>query len=129
MTGTRRTKPAFSIIIVVAMIALVGAAAFVLTEASKDLMFQADRAYLDACERNLAAGALAWAKLHAAEAKAPPTAKPRSLNADPLRIPGGAVSVTWVESTDTPVKVRITSRCERNDVVRNHRREYSISAR
>lgn len=55
-------KAGYVLVLVIAAIALVGVLMFVLTEGAKTVLFQADSAYLQAVERNLAASGLAWAR-------------------------------------------------------------------
>ena len=52
----------FVLVIVIVTIALIGAEMFVLTGGSNTILFQANTAYLQACERNLTASGLAWAQ-------------------------------------------------------------------
>jgi hypothetical protein len=52
----------FTLIVVITMIALMGAMFVVLGEMSRTFVFETNTAYLDACSRNLSASGFAWAK-------------------------------------------------------------------
>jgi hypothetical protein len=52
----------FVLLLVITAIALVGTATYVLAGGTNTMLFQSDTVYLQACERNLMASGLAWAK-------------------------------------------------------------------
>lgn len=61
--NTRKTKPnGFIMLFVVVILALIGMYMIVLASDANIFGFQADRAYLEACQQNLTASGLAWAK-------------------------------------------------------------------
>ena len=55
-------RSGFAIIMAVAAVAMVAAALFVLTGISNSLVFESNLAYLQACNRNLSASGLNWAR-------------------------------------------------------------------
>ncbi|MGD0552579.1 MAG: hypothetical protein ABSB25_08010 [Sedimentisphaerales bacterium] len=52
----------FVMLIVISILALIGMYMIVLASDANTFIFQADRAYLEACQQNLTASGLAWAK-------------------------------------------------------------------
>jgi len=61
--NTRKTKPRGLIMLfVVVILALIAIYMIVLASDANIFLFQADRAYLEACQQNLTASGLAWAK-------------------------------------------------------------------
>ncbi len=52
----------FVMIFIITLLALIAAEVYVLAGGANVIMFQANNAYLRACERNLAASAAAWAE-------------------------------------------------------------------
>lgn len=52
----------FVMLIVISILALIGIYMIVLASDANTFIFQADRAYLEACRQNLTASGLAWAK-------------------------------------------------------------------
>lgn len=77
MSETRRSG--FILVYVIMLLALVGVVMLVLTQGANTMLFQADAAYLQAVDRNLAASGLAWAHHQAARGEAA-TADPVSLD-------------------------------------------------
>jgi hypothetical protein len=55
-------RKGFVLIVVIMTLSLMGAMLVVLGNASRNLLFETNAAYLDACTRNLSASGLAWAK-------------------------------------------------------------------
>ena len=68
--NTRKTKPnGLIMLFVVVILALIGMYMIVLVSDANIFGFQADRAYLEACQQNLTASGLAWAKKNANTSK------------------------------------------------------------
>jgi len=84
----------FILIFVIVSIALIGAVMFVLTDDSNTMLFQSDRAYLRAVQRNLAASGLAWARHNIKNTPAESLDKTVNLDAGELNLPGAALAVT-----------------------------------
>ena len=64
--NARKTKPnGFVMLFVIVILALIGMYMIVLASDANIFGFQADRAYLEACQQNLTASGLAWAKKNA----------------------------------------------------------------
>ena len=62
-----KTQRGFAIVLVLATLSLVAAAVVVLASISREIRFDADRDHAQAVERNAAASAIAWARLHPQE--------------------------------------------------------------
>jgi len=91
MSEARRSG--FILVYVIMLLAITAVVMLVLTEGSNTMLFQADAAYLQALDRNLAASGLAWARHQAARGE-PATAGPVSLETRSL---GNSRAVLAVE--------------------------------
>ena len=101
MNGTTRTG--FAMLYVLAAIALVGGAVYLLTDACGTMAFETRQMYVDACARNLTASGLAWArhsKVHSPGADVPA----RSLDTEPLAVPDAGLDVT-IRGADASVSI------------------------
>ncbi len=65
MNARKSRQSGFVMLIVIVILALIGMYMIVLASDANILGFQADRAYLEACQQNLTASGLAWAKKNA----------------------------------------------------------------
>ena len=99
----------FVLILVVAMIAFIGAEMFVLTAASRVIAYQANRTYLDACERNLTASAIVWAKHNPKSKSAEEPSDTVELDTQGLNISNAGLSVTVNKTEDGDIRVEIDS--------------------
>ncbi len=89
----RRKRTGLAMLYVLVVIALVGGAVYLLTDACGTMAFETRQMYVDACARNLTASGLAWArrlKVGSPGADVPA----RSLDAGLLAIPGAELHVT-----------------------------------
>ena len=89
----RRKRTGLAMLYVLVVIALVGGAMYLLTDACGTMAFETRQMYVDACARNLTASGLAWGrrlKVGSPGADLPA----RSLDAEPLAIPGAELHVT-----------------------------------
>jgi len=68
-----RKQRGFVLVLIITLLALIGAEMYVLAAGSNVILSQANEAYLDACERNLVESGLAWAgsTLEAGQEKIP----------------------------------------------------------
>jgi hypothetical protein len=91
MNGTMRTG--LAMLYVLAAIALVGGAVYLLTDACGTMAFETRRMYVDACARNLTASGLAWAR-HSKVGSPGADVSAKSLDAEPLAVPDAGLDVT-----------------------------------
>jgi len=116
----RRRKNGSVLTLVIVLLGLVVMALAVLTESSNTMLFQADRAYLRAVERNLTASGLAWARHHAADANEP-------LDVAPLTTRSAGLTVRVAETGDRRATVHITTSCTKARQTLDASQDYVIS--
>ncbi|MCJ7728788.1 MAG: hypothetical protein MUO27_02750 [Sedimentisphaerales bacterium] len=109
-TGKTRQN-GFVLIFVIVVLALIGMYMIVLTGDSNTIIFQANRAYLEACKQNLAASGLIWAKKNVDDAK--PTTGVFELDAAAMNIRGAVLSVTVSPEENRASQVRVRASCSR----------------
>jgi ABC-type Na+ efflux pump permease subunit len=97
--------------IVVAILALIGIYMIVLASESNIFGFQADRAYLEACQQNLTASGLAWAKKNANTSMT--TAAAVELDTADMGIKKAALSVKLSVAEKGKSQVEIETSCSK----------------
>ncbi len=110
--NTRKTKPGgFILLFIVVILALIGLYMIILTSDASIFGFQADRAYLEACQQNLIASGLNWAK------KNTHTFKPKTgsveLDASDMGIKDAALSVKLSAGEKGKYEVEINTSCSK----------------
>jgi len=95
----------FILIFVIFVLALIGIYMIILAGESNTIIFQADRAYLDACRQNLNESGLAWAKKNANSPSAD-----YSLDTSAMNIKNAALKVSLQKK---PSQIEITTSCAR----------------
>jgi hypothetical protein len=113
----------FVLVLVIAVIGLIAAEMFILTDISNSILFQADTAYLEACEQNLASSGLAWVRKNSGKENIGKTIK---LDVSDMDISRSALSVTIEEPKSKEAKVRISTSCTRGRQTFTHSDKYRI---
>lgn len=123
---TRTNKRGLVMSLVIIGMGLVGVAMAVLAHGTNTMLFRADRAYLAAVERNLAASGLAWAQQRASQKKVIASAIPVDLDTHLSRRSKTGLTVSFTKMDAASVTVRIDTACSkgRQTVVRT--REFTI---
>ena len=103
----------FVLLLVITAIALVGTASYILADGTNTMLFQSDTAYLQACERNLRASGLAWAKQNIKNRNQGSFNKMIELDTANLGIRDSSLSVFISISQDKQAEVRINTSCSR----------------
>ena len=103
----------FVLLLVIIAITLVGAATYILAGGSNAMLFQSDTAYLQACERNMRASGLAWAKQNIKNQNKESFNQMVELDTTNLDIRDGRLSVFISISQDKPPEVQINTSCSR----------------
>jgi hypothetical protein len=116
----------FVLVLVVLMIAAMGAEMFVLTGISNRMLFDANDAQLEALERNLVAAGLAWAR-HASMESTEAFGKTVELDAASMGASGAALSVTLGVPEDRTVEVRVYTTCSRGPRTINRTHLYFLN--
>jgi len=126
-TNMKKTRQnGFILIYVIVSIALIGAVMFVLTDDSNTMLFQSDRAYLRAVQRDLVASGLAWARHSIKSQRTEAFNKPVELDITNLNTRGSALSVTIDAPADRKPQVQIDASCTRARRTLTSRDKYEI---
>lgn len=122
-TGKTRQN-GFVLVFVIVVLALIGMYMIVLTSDANTLLFQADRAYLEACEQNLTASGLAWAKKNIDNTK--PSTGAFELDATAMHIRGAVISVNVSPGKKGASQVRVSTSCSRARQTLTSARKFTI---
>jgi hypothetical protein len=125
-TGKTRQN-GFVMVFVIVILALIGMYMIVLTNDANTFLFQADRAYLEACEQNLTASGLAWAKKNIDNTKTSTGAF--ELDAAAMNIRGAVISVNVSPGKKGASQVRVSTSCSRARQTLTSARKFTIKAR
>jgi len=112
MKKTRRNG--FVLVFVIVAIAVIAIQMAVLSDIANTMQFQSQHAYLKACERNLLASGLVWAKENAREKSSEILDKTIKLDVSKLNIRDSALDVTINIVSDEEAEVRIDTSCSRS---------------
>jgi uncharacterized membrane protein (Fun14 family) len=122
---TEKTRQnGFVLIFVIVVLALIGMYMIVLTGDSNTIIFQTNRAYLEACKQNLTASGLIWAKKNVDNTK--PATGVFELDAAAMNIRGVVLNVTVSPGKNRALQVRITASCSRARQTVTSSREFNI---
>ena len=110
----RARRNGFTILLALMCLSLVGAAVVILAATSRDLLFESDRAYVEAYSRNLTASALTWADVNRKKIEDMSEGKELRLDVEGLDIPDASLRLAPLQVTDEGVKVGIAIECRRN---------------
>ena len=102
------------LILVIVAIAVIGVQMSVLADIANTMQFQSQTAYLKACERNLLASGMVWAKENAREKSSEIFDKTIQLDVSELNIRDSALDVTISIASDEEAEVRIDTSCSRS---------------
>jgi type II secretory pathway pseudopilin PulG len=103
----------FVLILVIVSIAIIGLVMSVLTNGANTMMFQSDTAYLKACERNLIASGLAWAKRNIQNNSRENFDKTIELDVSKMDIRGSSLIVTIMIPADKKPQAKVNTSCSR----------------
>lgn len=117
----------FVLLLVITAIALVGAASYILAGGTNTMLFQSDTVYLQACERNLRASGLAWAKQNIKNRNQGSFNRMIELDTANLGIRGSSLNVFISISQDKQAEVRINTSCSRASRTFKHDNRYMVN--
>lgn len=126
MSETRRRG--FILVYVIMLLGLTAVVMLVLTEGSNTMLFQADAAYLQAADRNLAASGLAWARQQAGEDEPATTDGPVSLDTTSLGDDRVSLAVE-IARRDNATECRIETSVTKGRQSLTNSRWHTVSAR
>ncbi|MBN2594058.1 MAG: hypothetical protein JXA81_11165 [Sedimentisphaerales bacterium] len=104
----------FVLILVIVAIVVIGIQMAVLADIANTLQFQSQHAYLKACERNLLASGLVWAKENARKKSSEIFDRTLQLDVSKLNIRDSALAVTANIASDEEAEVQIYTSCSRS---------------
>ena len=102
------------LVLVIVAIAVIGIQMSVLGNIANTMQFQSQNAYLKACERNLLASGLVWAKENVREKGSEISGKTIQLDVSGLNIRESALDVTINIASDEAAEVQINTSCSRS---------------
>lgn len=112
MKVSRQRQKGFILVFVIVAIILIGVEMFVLAGMANTMQYQSHRAYLKACERNLIASGLAWARQNTQKSPGEISGQMIELDVSELDILSSVLEVTLGADGDAS-KVRIQTSCSR----------------
>ena len=121
-----RRRKGFMFLLALMGVALAGGAVFVLSSSSRALLFDTNRALLDAQLRNMTASALSWAEQNRDRLPQEPKSTLIELNVGDQDVSEARLSVS-VTGTERDT-VRVVASGRRGRLVLNRTKAYSISA-
>ncbi|KPK43908.1 MAG: hypothetical protein AMJ65_04485 [Phycisphaerae bacterium SG8_4] len=122
----RRERNGFVLVLVVTVIAVIGIQMFALAGIANTMQFQSHTAYLRACERNLLASGLGWARQNIQNEAGETPGKTIELDVSRMGIRGSALGVTISTQAYGRAEVRVTSSCTRGRQTLNGDGKYRI---
>jgi hypothetical protein len=122
----RRKRNGFVLVLVITVLAVIGIQMFALAGIANTMQFQSHTAYLRACERNLLASGLGWAKQNIENEGGEILDKTIELDVSRMDIRGSALGVTIGTLSDGEAEVQINSSCTRGRQTLKGDRRYRI---
>lgn len=117
----------FSLTFVIVALILVSIGMFVLGAGSNVMLFYADKAYVQAVERNLTASGLAWVRAKASGDPSLPAGGPVELDVAAFGCPTARLAVQVVEVREGEARVRIDTSCSKGRNTVNTSRDYTVA--
>lgn len=125
MKTQKQRHNGFVLILVIVAIIIIGVEMFVLAGMANTMQYQSHRAYLKACERNLLASGLAWARQSVQNNAGVSPGQMIQLDVSELDIPGSVLEVALGSADDKP-EVRIHTSCSRGRQTLKNTGTYTI---
>jgi hypothetical protein len=120
-------RQGFVLVLVVLIIAAMGAEMFVLSGLSRDMLFESDRAYLEAAEHNLALTGLAWAKDNIRRHNTELFGRKTELDAAKMGISDASLSVILDVPREGAVEVEVKTSCRRSGRTLTRRHSFGVN--
>lgn len=117
----------FVLTLVIVALGLLGVVMAVLAGAGNSMLFYADRAQVQAVERNLVASGSAWARHEVLQGKTPSTAGPVELDVRAFTIPQSHLGVSLAPSAAGSVAVEIDATCAKGRQTGRAQRRFEIA--
>ena len=117
------------LILAVVAIALVGAALLILAGLANSLRFDANQAYLQACDRNLAGSAMAWTQHNRDKIRDSSKTGQIQLDISRLNIPDGDLRITLLKLRRRSLRLQINTECRREAMELKRSDVYLVTSR
>jgi hypothetical protein len=101
------------LVLVISVMALISVVLLFLSSASSTMTFQANQAYLQACERNLISSGLSWAKTNVPDS-IPDINEPIRLDVSEMNILNSSLDIKFLNLEDKQREVQIKTSCGRS---------------
>ena len=109
----KQRKNGFVLVLVIMAMSIIGLQMHVLSRGSNTMLYQTDRAYLEACKRNLITSGLAWAKRNIQNNNKETFKKSVELNTSKLNIKESSLVVTITIPSNEQPQTQINVSCSR----------------
>ena len=124
MKNTRQKGAA--LVLAITAMAIIGLEMHVLSSGANTMLFQSDRAYLEACNRNLVTSGLAWAKRNIQNNNIDNFEKSVELDVGKLNIKDSSLIVTITIPTNKEPQAQINVSCSRSRQTLKSDEKYQI---
>jgi hypothetical protein len=122
----QRRRRGFVLILVIMAIAIIGIQMFALSGIANTMQFQSNAAYLKACQRNLLASGLVWARENTGINSSEILDKTIQLDVSKMNIRESALNVTIRHMSDSRAEVQIDTLCSRGRQTQKSTGKYEI---
>ncbi len=116
----------FALVLVITAMAIIGLEMHVLSSGANTMLYQSDRAYLEACKRNLITSGLAWAKRNIQNNSIETFEKNVELNIGKLNIKDSSLIVTITTPPGKGPQAQINVSCSRSRQTFKSDKKYQI---
>jgi hypothetical protein len=124
MKNTRQKGAA--LVLAITAMAIIGLEMHVLSSGANTMLFQSDRAYLEACNRNMVTSGLAWAKRNIQNNSTETFEKSIELDAGKFNIKDSSLIVTITIPTNKEPQAQINASCSRSRQTLKSDEKYQI---
>ena len=121
-----RRRQGFVLILVIMAIIVIGIEMFALADIANTMQFQSNAAYLKACQRNLLASGLTWARENTRIKSGEIFDKTIQMNVSKMNIRDSALNVTIHRTSDSRVEVQVDTSCSRGRQTQKSTGKYGI---
>jgi hypothetical protein len=123
----KNTRPkGAALVLAITAMAIIGLEMHVLSSGANTMLFQSDRAYLEACNRNLITSGLAWAKGNIQNNNIDTFEKSVELDVGKFNIKDSSLIVTITIPTNKEPQAQINASCSRSRQTLKSNEKYQI---
>ena len=122
----KKREKGFILILVIILIALIGIVMSFLTTMSNTMLFQSNKQYLQACERNLIASGKAWSKINIPKESGDSSDQMLELDVTEMNIRGSSLNVKLGIPAKAQPQVQIRTSCSRGRKTLTSDKTYTI---